>query len=269
MTAPRGEWWIDPAWTTCLDGGRLILSGGADAHLLVDEVDAQGAERVHRAWHAGTLHELDEDPALRAVLEAFSRLGAIARARRPTGALRAGLVFAGDVDTPLAELLRTFAGRHGLRLEAGGDGAELVILCRTNADLLTAAKAAPAEVPHLFVDLAFQHTLSLGPLVWPGETACIGCLAGRIAAVWGDPPPPPAPAAGTARELVAALVLERLRQFASVGTCPSLVERAVAIDLTTLETRSDRVHRLPWCPDCFPATPAAGGGRLPLPWSRR
>jgi bacteriocin biosynthesis cyclodehydratase domain-containing protein len=264
----RREWWIDPAWTTHLDGGRLVLSGGADAHFLVDEVDAQGAERVHRAWNAGALHELEDDPALRPVLDAFSRLGAVARARRPSRTLRAGLVFAGDADTALAELLQAFAGRHGLLLEAGGDGAELVVVCRTNADLLTAAKAAPAAAPHLLVDTAFQHTLSLGPLVWPGETACIGCLAGRIAGAWGDPPPPPAPAAGAARELVASLVLEKLRQFATVGTCASLVERAVAIDLATLETRSDRVHRLPWCPRCFPAGEAAGGGMLPLPWTR-
>lgn len=265
--APRG-WWISPAWTTLLDGGQLILSGGADAHFLVDEVDAQGAERVHRAWHAGAIGELEGDPALRPVLEAFARLGAVACARRAPGTLRCDLVFAGDRDDELAALLRAFAGKHGVRIEGAADPAELVVVCRTNADLLAAAKSAPPGAPHLLVDVAFQHTVSIGPLVWPGETACIGCLAGRIASAWGDPRPPPAPAAGEARELVAALVVEKLRQFASFGTCPSLVERAVAIDLATLETRSDRVHRLPWCPSCFPEGAPAGGGTLPLPWTR-
>lgn len=259
-------WWTSPAWTTLLDGGRLILSGGADAHFLVDEVDAADAERVHRAWHAGSLHELEERPTLRAVLDAFARLGAIERTRPPAGALRVGLVFAGDPDARIAELLRGFGERHGLRVEPGAEG-DLVVVHRTNADLLAAAKAAPAAVPHLLVDAAFQHTLSLGPLVWPGETACIGCLAGRIAAAWGDPPPPPAAAAGASRELVAALVLEKLRRFATLGTCTSLVERAVAIDLATLETRSERVHRLPWCPHCFPGGAAPGPGAFALHWS--
>lgn len=262
------RWWQNPAWTTRIDDGRLVLSGGADALFLVDEVDAAGAARLHRMWHEGTLEALDEEPALRAVLDAFAQAGAIARARPAVhGVLRVGVAFAGDRDEAVAGLLAERGAAHGLAL-VDGEAAEIVLVWRTNGDLLGAAKAAPARKPHLLVDVAYHHTLSLGPLVWPGETACIGCLAGRIAGAWGDPSPPSAPAAGAARELVAALALDRLRQFANAGTIPSLVERAVSLDLETLASRSDRVHRLPWCPSCFPERTPWGTGAFALPWSR-
>lgn len=263
------SWWRNPSWTTLLDQERLVLSGGADALFLVDEVDARQADIIHRAWHGNSLHLLESDPVLRDVLDRFAQMGAIQRAKPVDGTLRAGLLFAGDEDRPLADLLRRFVETHGLHWAPAAAEADLTLVYRTNSDLLTAGKVAPIDRPHLFIDGAFQHSLSIGPLVWPGETACIGCFAGRISRAWGDAAPPPAPAAGNSRELIAALMLEKVRQFALLGTCPFLVERAVSIDLTTLEAQTNRVHRLPWCPRCFPERAPWGAGSFPLPWTER
>jgi bacteriocin biosynthesis cyclodehydratase domain-containing protein len=152
--------------------------------------------------------------------------------------------------------------------DAGGTDADLLVWIRTRTSLLdTLGDYATVRVPHLLVDLAYHHTLSIGPLVWPGDTACLGCFGGRIRHLWGDPTPPAAPRALAALPLAASLVQTELDVFRERGSCPALVERAVVLDLETLTTRVERVHRLPWCPFCFPPGAEHGAGSFALPWA--
>lgn len=60
---------------------------------------------------------------------------------------------------------------------------DLAVLVRTNstyANCFKKTKYQSIAKPHPLVHLAFHHTLSLGPLVFPGETACVACLQGRV-----------------------------------------------------------------------------------------
>jgi len=251
-------------YTLIVEGDRLIVSGGADESYLVDELEGEGARALAAAWQADRLDAVAEG-SLAPVIRNLERLGAIVRTRAtPAGTLAYAL--RGAPEAFVGALDGMGVGEGITRVERGAD---LLVWIRTSETLLGRLPSdyASLRVPHLLVDLAYHHTISIGPLVWPGETACLGCFGGRIRRTWGDPEPPPSPRAIEHAPIAAALVRTELRRFREQGNCPSLVERATAIDLETLATKSERVFRLPWCPFCFPenATPY-GGGSFALPW---
>jgi hypothetical protein len=253
-------------WTLFLEGDKLIASGGADALFLLDELSAQDARALHDAWHSDALSSVSPD-----ILAKLHKLGAL-RAK-PAEPPRFTITGTGPFH-PIAEALRKGTDLTSCTSEPAAAGTSatseirpLSVIVRAGGSLIDAAeRAAGLRAPHLFVDVAYHHTVSLGPLVWPGETACLSCLAGRIRHAWGDPEPPPAPAVSLRVELIAALIGEQLRVFGETGTCTALVARTVSIDLETLSTRSERVHRLPWCPACFPEQAPYGAGSFALPW---
>lgn len=263
-----------PEWTLVVEEGRLILSGGADALYLVDEVTGAAAEALAEAFARDRLDALAQaQPAVARALVRLERIGAIVRARpAPATPLRAALVGVPALD---GELARTIAQLAGAEAAIVTEGPALTVVVRASGTLASLAEAcAGLAGPHLLVDVAHHETIVLGPLVWPSETACVSCLAGRVVRAWGDPPPPPSPRAGQSRALVAALVVEELRRFAALGDLPRLVERTTAIDLATWRSRTERVHRLPWCPRCFPvetdgaAAAPHGAGSFALPWAQ-
>lgn len=251
-------------YTLILEGDQLVVSGGADESYLLDELDGEGARSLAKAWSEDRLDAVDGG-SLGPVIAKLERLGAILRGRpRREGVLRYGLRSA---PPSFAAALSALPSSEAVVRD--DEAPELLVWIRTNETLLgnLPPDYASLRTPHLFVDLAYHHTISIGPLVWPGETACIGCLGGRIRQAWGDPPPPPAPRAVEHAPLAAAVVRTELLRFRERGNCPSLVERATVIDLETLTTRSEKVFRLPWCPFCFPKdAPAHGTGSFALPW---
>lgn len=264
-----------PAWRLFLEEGRAVLTAGADETYLLDELSPDEADELHRGWASGavSLDDAGRTPALRDAIGLLEKSGAlfVGDAAVESGArLRWSIVAIGDCAVPIAELVRTMASRDdGLTHVERDDAPALVILVRGNGPLLGVLDeaGAAAALPHLLVDVGYAHTLSIGPFVWPGRTACIGCFAGRIAHAWGDAEPPRAPRASRAAELAAAMVLERLRSFRAHRGCAFLVERVVSLDLSTLETRTDHVFRLPWCPRCqSPADDRRGTGSFALPW---
>ncbi|HZS37851.1 MAG TPA: hypothetical protein VFF06_13530 [Polyangia bacterium] len=255
-----------PNWTLLYEDDRAIASAGADELYLLDELDGAQARRLVEAWRAGTLDAL-AGGELRPMLEKLAQLGVLLKvARAPGGTLRYAVRGLGAEHAALERLIGELAREAG-GLQRSDEDPDLIAWFRAGGTLLDALGDYRAvRAPHLFVDVAYHHTLSLGPLVWPGETACLGCYGGRIRHVWGDPEPPRAPLAAAHAPLIAALVVEQLRQFAATGSCPALVERAVAFNLPSLETRAERVHRLPWCPFCFPPETPYGAGSFALPW---
>jgi hypothetical protein len=257
-----------PGWTLFVDGGRLFASAGADEMYLLDALSAPEAECLLDGYRAGTLEELASEAACYA--EAIDRL------------LKAGVVFRGTpTPQPLLKLAVVQCGvpagdwqaallaqEESWALTADADAADLCLVLRVDVGLGAVAEATrDLRVPHLLVDLGNQHTLSLGPLVKPGKTACLSCLAGKISRHWGDPPVPRQPQMGGQTQLVTALVAHQVRRFQRYGTCPELVERLWSFDLNTLEGRFDRLFQLPWCPRCFPDSTACDAGDMPLPWS--
>jgi hypothetical protein len=258
-----------PHWNLLLEDDRAIASAGGDELYLLDELDAAEAKRLVAAWQAGTLDALAPSDALAPMLAQLARLGVLVatpRAPAPGEGLRYAVRGLGPAHAALARLVDELARAHG-SLARDDERPDLIVWFRVAGRLLDAlGDYGAVRAPQLFVDAAYHHTLSLGPLVWPGETACLGCYSGRIRHAWGDPEPPPEPLAAGHTPLVAALVVEQLAQFQATGSCPALVERAVSFNLPALATRSERVHRLPWCPYCFPGDTPYGAGSFALPW---
>jgi bacteriocin biosynthesis cyclodehydratase domain-containing protein len=132
----------------------------------------------------------------------------------------------------------------------------LVVYVRTTATLGETARLAAAGPPgpHLLVDAAYHHTLSLGPLVVPGDTSCLSCLVLRVWPSWGDDPPPSQPAATRRPGLLSAVVAAEIDKVAAGDT--GLVNRTVAVNLITWRTTEGTLLKAPWCPECSPTDPA-------------
>lgn len=249
-----------------LEDDRLVASAGADALFLLDELDARGARALLELWDKD---QLDAAPAaLAGAVRDLTRLGAAGPAAEPVGTLGYHLAAVGEAGSLEAALAALTTLDTGLERASLAD-ATLAVVVRAGGTLFEVADfAARIKVPHLFVDLAYEHTLSIGPLVFPGETACVSCLAGRIRFTWGDPPPPPAPLAAGRAAVAAGFLADQLCVFRRTGTCSALVARTLAIDLDAVTTHAERVHRLPWCPVCFPDEGAFGDGSTLLPWAQ-
>lgn len=250
-----------------------MLTAGADETFLVDELSADDAIELERRWTRGTFPRTEAtSDALASVLASMEKAGALYAAEaRTTPTLRYAVCAIGDAAHPVARALAAMTSDDATLVRvAPANDADLAVLVRASGPLLAVLDAAGplAARPHLLLDVAYAHTLSLGPFVWPRRTACLGCFAGRIAHAWGDPDPPHEPRAARSVELAAAMALEQLRTFRDRGACPFLVERVVSLDLATLETRTDHVFRLPWCPRCQPSEErgAHGAGSFALPW---
>ncbi|WP_437619563.1 TOMM precursor leader peptide-binding protein [Sorangium sp. So ce1151] len=124
------------------------------------------------------------------------------------------------------------------------------------ADLLERAArfGHRAQVASLFSHLA-GTTAVLGPLVFPGKTACRVCAA---AEALNPPPAPraphvaqaPAPHAGAMGQRLGHLVAMEALKVLSGYTAPRLGGRLLIQDLSTLETSHHTLVRLPWCRVC-------------------
>lgn len=242
-------WRRSPGWSVEIDAGTLTARAGADeAYVLTDLSEAATAE-VARHW-SGTAEQYALSSAARQALDQLVLLGALKPAPAPAGAtLRVAVAFAG-LEQPVLRraLVEALGDAEGMQ-PSDLDGAGLVVLVRTTATLAEAGSAgADCSVPHLFVDVAYHHTVSLGPLVVPGDTACLGCLAGRVTQRWGDPAPPPDPAATHLAQLVAGLVSVELERVAAGRS--ELANRTIAFDLDRWRLLDETVLRLPWCQHC-------------------
>ena len=174
----------------------------------------------------------------------------------------------GNPNQKILNLLEQFS-KNSKQIHFGADvnTPDILIMIRTSAKLAETMKDyGKIKYPHLFMDIAYDHTLSLGPLVFPGETACLGCFIGRVTRSWGDAEPPKLPNIGNSQELAASLILEQIRAFQKVGSCPELIEKVWTFNLVDLTTKTDNIFRLPWCPVCYPDKPREGLGSFELPW---
>jgi bacteriocin biosynthesis cyclodehydratase domain-containing protein len=260
------------AWTLFREGDSLVLSAGADEQFLIDELDRDQSTEFHSAYEADDFARLEtRGDAWSAFLRRLETAGVLYRRRAFATPLRVALVWSGAVDSGLLALLGHVLGlAPRLKLVRAGDTeVDLAVVLRTSAPLLELAERSVVG-PHLLVDAAYHHTVSVGPLVWPGETACLQCFAGRIRHAWGDPPPPPEPTAARNHAFLAGWIALLLERFEREGGLPMLTNRAHVINLATLAGKTEAVHRLPWCPRCFPSFPERaphGTGTFALPWT--
>ena len=247
-------------WRLIYDRGLLVLSAGADRLYGLEDVSEGAAAELISCWECD---EFDDDQLSVDGRELLVRLveSRVLEAR-PSGPLgRIGVRWAGEREAALEQrLTELLAGND--RLVLVRDTADFVLVIRTTARLADLYPGGEREAaPHLLLDLAYQHTMSLGPLVLAGETACLACLAGRVNHFWGDPEPPLRPSILRAAPLAAALAVHELERI--VEGDYTLAGATFAYDLESRRTIAGAVYRLPWCPVCGDGGESAGSAELP------
>jgi hypothetical protein len=167
----------------------------------------------------------------------------------PAGERSFRVLWVGNELPDLASRLREFSARRGMTVNPA---AAFTLVVRTGGPQLDLA-GLDLPGPHLLVDVAYHHTLSLGPLVVPPDTSCLGCLVGRITSAWGDQPTPRRPAVCDEPELAASLAVREVDAI-QAGSL-ALANRTVAYDLRQHELLSSALFKLPWCPRCGEPAP--------------
>lgn len=271
----------DPHWALVHEPGLLLVHAGADQLFAIEDVcDAAAAEVLGR-WRGGAI---SRDGLSQEADDVFGQLvsaGIICNLLEPRVEYSVALRFAGSRDTRLEAAVADAlpagivlggggprdGGGGGMGGGGGGEKCDLVLFVRTDGRLheVVAGDYASLRTPHLLLDLAFDHTISVGPLVFARETAGLCCLAGRLWSRWGDRTPPSRPRVtehpGLSGGLVAMTIANvLLRQDRS------LVNRTVAYDFRAHEVTAQSVYRLPICPICGTGV-AAAQGRIALPWA--
>ncbi len=259
----RGGYVPSTAWRLSYEDGLLVLSAGADRAYGLEDVGERAALELLEAWERGSVEPEELSSPARNAAEELIQAGALSRGVAE-GALRAVEVrFVGQHEAELERHLSVGIAASGALRLADGD-AELLLYVRTSGRLFEVYESAePVLVPHLLLDLAYDHTISLGPLVYAGETACLACLAGRIGRLWGDSQPPPRPAMLEGPALAAALATRELEKVAAGDV--RLANATAAYDFETHHVTVGAVYKLPWCPVCGDG--AETNGRIDLPWS--
>lgn len=242
-----------PEWKITQKGKSLIISGGADARY---EIELETSEssffselRSNTSFTRSAL-KLRDIP----VLEELVTAEVVAPVLQKNKSLKVALL--GD--------------EHKLTIshEKNAQTADLLLIVRANstyADLLEKVSYQDISKPHLFVDIAFHHTLSLGPLVFPGETACIACLQGRVSTRWGDDVPPSSPrTANTYQAVVSELIKTDLDRIAHGDT--SLTNKTVSWNFQERAVKEDQLLKVPLCPVCT-QNRIDPSGAIALPWT--
>jgi bacteriocin biosynthesis cyclodehydratase domain-containing protein len=253
-------------WSASYEQGFLILSGGADHLYAIEDVSPEIAAELAAIW------ERPADPAglsRRAAQLApqLLNLGALLR-EIPSGPPdRVAVAFSGNANDTLLAALAAEAKSERRWALADSAEAELTLVVRTGGRLVEFSDGTnhPVAGPHLLLDVAYHHTVSLGPLVFPGETACLACLAGRIAQYWSDAEPPETPAIQRDARLIAALTAIELDKIAASDY--GLVNATVTLDFRRYEVKRHALYKLPWCPVCADWDRGETVGPIDLPWT--
>jgi bacteriocin biosynthesis cyclodehydratase domain-containing protein len=251
-------------WNMIMEEKRLFVTQGADEVYYLDEISTEQAPVLYDAYQENTLHTLADKPDFIQIVKKLERAGVIYQNKfaAKNENLKIALDFRGKTD--VREYFEGVLSLQGRAIDIVEENPDLLLIFRMNTTLLDVLESyETVTVPHLFIDLAYAHTVSIGPLVFSGETACLRCVVGRLTKNWGDMMPPPQPAVMEHRELIAALLLEKLREYRVMGNCPDLVNAIWSFNVKKFTCQYDTILKLPWCPQCG-AIPE--NSKFDLPW---
>ena len=269
VTAPTRSYVPSERWSLFDEGEFLLVSAGADELYTIESAAPDAGDELVAAWRSALIDRESLSAGARELLDQLVAAG-IVRPELPevspwTVAFRLVGDRCGELERALADALEAGVALDQAELE----DSDFVVFVRTTGRLADLYAEAPdwRQRPHLLLDAAYDHTVSLGPLVFAGDTACLGCLAGRIGHYWGDAPPPPKPAVQRHATLVASLLALEIEKIATGDY--GLVNTTVSWDLRGREVTRSAVYKLPWCPFCGePAAAAEPIGSIDLPWTR-
>jgi hypothetical protein len=250
----------DPAWRAQVRAEGLLVFAGADLIYLVPDVPQADAHELAAVFDGRDVDLETLPPSARAVVPQLQSLGALRPAALPRSGDSRTLSIAtqvlGDASPELANALTAAFPPIS--------EPDMLVVVRTTARLaelvaLGAGLVRSGQI-HVLLDLAFHHTIALGPLVVPGAGSCLECLARRAGHRWGDPKPPPAPKAAANPDLPISLTAHALRELGDGSL--ALLQRTIAYDLRTLTMTAEDVLPSADCETCARPHP----GRITLPW---
>ena len=266
--SPSARYVPSEHWSLLYEGGLLVVSGGADELHAIDDATPEAAAELTEAWQSARLDREELSPAARELLDRLVTAGIARPELSEWPPRKVALLHVGDpspeLDGALLATLDASAALEAAELEE----CDFAVFVRTNGQLIGPYEGVPEwrRRPHLLLDTAYHHTISLGPLVFAGDTACLGCLGGRIGHLWGDAPPPARPAVQRHATLVASLLAVELEKIAAGDL--GLVNATISWDLRRWEIKRNAVYKLPWCPLCGEPEAAELLGSIDLSWTR-
>lgn len=247
-----------PEWTIRQSEKSLIISGGADAKYEI-ELESDDTSFFSSVKSTGSFTRSKLSAQDQRVLEELITAEIVIPELQKSKVLKVAIL--GDDDKIALATIK------GISIVTKDQTYDLALIVRTNssyADLLGKLDYQDIIKPHLFVDMAFHHTVSVGPLVFPGETACIACLQGRISTRWGDETPPPTPRAVNMYDRVSSeLLTTELIRIANDDT--SLTNKTVSWNFQDRVVKKDQLLKVPLCPVCS-QNRIDQRGALALPW---
>lgn len=253
----------NPNWTLLLEQDQLIVSGGQDEFFLIDELNSKEAKELFELYKKSSFENI-ENKNIHEVVQKLKKLGIIYPKHETKNKIKYSIRTIGKEDKKVSGLIKKIA-QNEFEYESE-EKADIIIMVRRGGKPSDILKDYPIDKPHILIDVGNNHTISLGPIVFPSETACLGCFVGRLTFNWGDADSPKEPLASTHIELLASLIIEQLRTFQNQGNCPALLEKSISVDLNNYKTMLDHIYKLPWCPYCFPDKESYGEGSFELPW---
>ena len=239
-----------------------MAEAGDDERFGLSELNGQEAAPLLDAWIADSFEALETaPPATRTALEKLRILGAITSGPPPD--CKPLRVFAKAVGTAAEPALKALMSikRNHLDLVSGENpetetetgskfDCDLGVVIRSGGsyeDLLASTQRL-AKIPHLYIDASFHHTISIGPVVVPGMSACLQCLTTRLADRWAEISPPPVPNVSQKPELLAALALDEILKWQQGSSI--LVGKVRQIDTRTWHTATDTLLKTTPCKRC-------------------
>lgn len=251
---------LSPEWIIKQKDKILILSGGADAKYEI-ELESGGRSFFSSLKHNKSFIRSDLGAHDQRVLEELITAEIVTPELQKHEVIKLAIAADGD-ELSLPKVA-------DLSIVNNIQACDLVLIIRTNssyADLLGTIDYSDISKPHLFVDIAFHHTISIGPLVFPGETACVACLQGRVTNRWGDDTPPVVPqSVDRYGGLTAELVVTELVRIKNGDT--SLTNKTVSWNLRDRTVKKDQLLKVALCPTCT-QNKIDQHGALALPWDK-
>lgn len=255
-----------------LEDGKLLITKGADEIYFVDEINSEDSSLLFNAYSSNDLDRVYiKKNELITVLKKLEKAGVIYKGAPMDLSERniaVGINWYGNGNEKIKNLVDQFIkSSKNISISENAESANLLLLVRDSDKLVDILDGyEKIKVPHIFIDIAYDHTVSVGPLVFPGETACLSCFIGRITRNWGDVIPPKISNVSDSCELIASLIFECIKTFQKHGNCPEFIGSVWSFNVKDFSSRHDKVFRLPWCPICFPKKPQEGVGSFELPW---
>lgn len=242
------EYIWSPHWHAAIVDDHLVVRAGADMELETGPLSLAAQHKALLWQNEESVARPSEASECQDLFDQFVTLGAL----QPNISSLSTKIMLRWLGMPIP-LLESFLSQEDFLFQPTSIAATTVpleVAIRTTytwSETLEAIREWQPH-PHLFVDVAYHHTISVGPFVVPGETACIGCLGGRIRQRWRDNPPVSAPLI-TSRTLLLAGFLSDACARITTGTVP-YINAVMTWDSEEGTAMQERVYRVPGCIFC-------------------